>query len=110
MKDVFYGRNRSASPDPDVPNAADLDGAFDDAFGDSLPEDLAALESNIVASQPNLHSVVSEPLFAPDEDEDELAALAEAEAVESSRQESRPRPAVVDMGDAPIDIGEEDEW
>lgn len=103
MKDTFYGRNRSASP-ADIPDAEDFG---DDAFGDSLPEDLAALESNIVASQPNLSSI-REPLFAPDEDEDELAALVEAEAIESGRQESRPR--VVDMGDAPIDIGEEDEW
>lgn len=112
MKDTFYGRNRSASPDPDIPDAEDFG---DDAFGDSLPDDLAALQSNIVASQPNLSSI-REPLFAPDEDEDELAALAEAEAMESSRQDSRPdsrqdsRPRVVDMGDAPIDIGEEDEW
>ncbi|EJT52960.1 hypothetical protein A1Q1_00707 [Trichosporon asahii var. asahii CBS 2479] len=107
MKDVFYGRNRSASPGGDIPDDADLDGDFNE-----LPDDLAALESNIVASQPGLKSVVSEPLFAPDEDEDELAALAEAEA-EASRaqtQQQRPRPTVVDMGDAPIDIGEEDEW
>lgn len=107
MKDVFYGRNRSASPGGDIPDEADLEGDFNE-----LPDDLAALESNIVASQPGLKSVVSEPLFAPDEDEDELAALAEAEA-EASRaqtQQQRPRPTVVDMGDAPIDIGEEDEW
>lgn len=109
MKDTFYGRNRSATPD--VPDEGDLALGGELGGGGELPEDIAALESGVVAQQPGLGSI-REPLFAPGadgEDEDELAALAEAEA-EAAMGMERARPRAVDMGDAPPDITEEDEW
>lgn len=161
MKETFYHRP-SASPDPaspsaqDIPDAADF-GDFGDEEMGGVAEDMAALESQIMASQPGLSGI---PLFTPldlDEgDEDELAALAEAEAAAEAEAlaeaqalseartgtqtgarsgkanegtanggmgdgagsggareegtEVRRWTGHVDMGDAPPDITEEDEW